>query len=74
MFSSFSFRLSEVQLLGSSLRRWWSRQAAALVLEPVALTSDLDDGRVMQDPVEQGGGERSVARERACRSRSSTTT
>jgi hypothetical protein len=37
---------------------------AALVLEPLALTSDLNDGRVMQDPVERGGGEHSVARER----------
>src|ERR1700674_731176 len=37
---------------------------AALVLEPVALTSDLNDGRVMQDPVEHGGSEHSVARER----------
>ena len=37
---------------------------AALVLEPVALTSDLNDGRVMQNPVEHGGGEHSVARER----------
>ena len=37
---------------------------AALVLEPVALTSDLNDGRVMQNPVEHGGGEHGVARER----------
>ena len=34
---------------------------AALVLEPVALTSDLNDGRVMQDPVEHGGGEHGIA-------------
>ena len=37
---------------------------AALVLEPIALTTDLNDGRVMKDPVEHGGGEHSVARER----------
>ena len=36
----------------------------ALVLEPVALAGNLNDGRVMQDPVEHGGGEHSVAGER----------
>src|SRR3974390_686519 len=38
--------------------------SAALVLEPVALTSNLNDGRVVQDPIEHGGGEYSVARKR----------
>jgi hypothetical protein len=36
---------------------------AALVLQPVALTGDLNYGRVMQDAVEHGGGEHRVTGE-----------
>ena len=37
---------------------------AALVLQPVALTGDLHDGRVVQYAVEHGGGEHGVTSER----------
>jgi hypothetical protein len=48
------------------LRFVGSRQdaGAALVFKPIALTSNLNDGRVVQDPIKHSSGEHSVARKR----------
>jgi hypothetical protein len=37
---------------------------AALVFKPIALTSNMNDGGVVQDPIEHGSCEHSVARKR----------
>ena len=43
----------------------WSREesGSALVLEPKALAVDVDDDRVVQDPIEHRHGEHAVAGE-----------